>query len=450
MTTTKFSQVPQERAPAFESPVLPRSFLSSHRPSHLEVVGRVPRYPAGAAQAKLSAVVVPTSRPLAQSRLGLELAARCAEVRNAQFVVIRSGPATRDRFPSELAARTAVPTIVIDLPQGFSGYLSEFRNIFHPVANRYRQSDLAQKRNLALLLGLLAGWETVLLLDDDITTRRASLQPRRPQPLPAELVLRLDDVFAEFRYNQNLLAAGYLQKDFDDNSVVCHVRKLAGLPQEGFISGGAMVIRCTETIPFFPAAYNEDWLFLFVVMMQDLHRCPSSGVKRIGAIHQAAYYPFAAPRARGEEFGDVFAEGLYNLLEFSADDIDRQARSPEYWKQVIHDRKSMISHLIVQFQDRYGPTDHPVVNDVESCLRTALAVYPSTLAESAELMVSYFRALMGDLPTWYGYTERLVSKHGRELPLLGAIATLGIDARLYEIPSEGPQWLPQPRQGVAS
>jgi hypothetical protein len=442
MTTNEFTQ---------RLPEGPRGGPGSvgHHPSHLEVVGRVPRYPVDADQSELSAVVVPTSRPLRESRVGLALAAHCAEVRNAPLVVIRSGAAIRDPFPPELAARTSRPTIVIDLPNSSHPFLPGLSNARHPVATKHRKNDVGDKRNLAVLIGLLAGWETMLLLDDDITTRRASQLPLRSQHLSPELVMRLDDVFAEFKHNPHLMAAGYLQKDFDDNSVVCHVRKLAGLEQEGFISGGAVVIRCIPGLPYFPAAYNEDWLFLFFLMMQDWHRCPSSGVKRIGSIHQSAYYPFAAPRAKREEFGDAFAEGLFNLLELSPEEIAREARSLEYWKHVVHARQSMITHMLAGFQDRYGPTEHAIVNDVESALRAALSVYPDSLAKSATLMAGYFDALMADLPTWNEHTRSLAATYGRGAPLNQALSVLKVESTVSEVYNPGVQWLPQQRRKVA-
>lgn len=444
-TFVPFDPLVEPRLP----PSSPARSAAGHRPSHLELVGRVPHYFGGVDQAELSAIVMPTSRRLAQSRIGLELASQIAEARDAQLVVLRSGPATLDRFPAELSAMTSRPTTVIDLPARVGGRLPELSNARHRVATQYRKSDLGLKRNLALLLGLACGWKTVLLLDDDITTRRAAQLPRRPLSLPADVVLRLNDVFAAFAASPDLKAAGYLQKDFDDNSVVCHVRKLAGLEQEEFISGGALVVRCTDEIPFFPAAYNEDWLFLFAVMLQDRQR-PSSGVQRIGSVHQAAYYPFKTPRARGEEFGDVFAEGLFALLDQPAVEIVRAAASVEYWKDVVHERKTMITAMLGQFQEQHGATDHQVINDVDSCLRAALAVYPGSLAQSATLMTTYFQSLMADLGAWYEYTERLGQDAGGCQGLPEALASLGVEGAVEEVWPQSVPWLPKPRTRCSS
>lgn len=117
-----------------------------------------------------------------------------------------------------------------------------------------------------------------------------------------------------------------------------------------------------------------------------------------------------APRARAEELGDVLAEGLYTLLDHPAADIIRTATDPDHWTGVIHERQRMITSLLTQFQDTYGPTDHLIINDVDHCLRTALAVYPATLRDAATLMTSYVETLLDDLDTWYQHTEQFAAR----------------------------------------
>ena len=56
--------------------------------------------------------------------------------------------------------------------------------------------------------------------------------------------------------------AGMVCREYPDNSVVCHARRLAGLPQDNFVSGSARGVRCDDVaLPFFPDIYNEDWFF---------------------------------------------------------------------------------------------------------------------------------------------------------------------------------------------
>jgi hypothetical protein len=98
-------------------------------------------------------------------------------------------------------------------------------------------------------------------------------------------------------------------REFPDNSVVCHARRLAKLPQDNFVSGSVLGVRCGDpTLPFFPDVYNEDWFFFSrAVARHDL--------LSVGVATQTPYEPFANPRrAAHEEFGDLLAEGLYALI----------------------------------------------------------------------------------------------------------------------------------------
>ena len=55
---------------------------------------------------------------------------------------------------------------------------------------------------------------------------------------------------------------GLTCREYPDNSVVCHARRLAGLPQDTFVSGAALGVNCNDQpLPFFPEQYNEDWFF---------------------------------------------------------------------------------------------------------------------------------------------------------------------------------------------
>jgi hypothetical protein len=159
------------------------------------------------------------------------------------------------------------------------------------VASGGRTSDLSIKRNLGLLLARLNGWRKVVFLDDDITRSRAESFTR--------LAWQLD----------RTQIAGMICRDFPDNSVVCHARRLAGLPQDNFVSGAVLGVRCDDLpLPFFPDIYNEDWFaFSPAVVRREL--------ANVGDATQTEYEPFASPtRARHEEFGDLLAEGLYTLI----------------------------------------------------------------------------------------------------------------------------------------
>lgn len=443
---TPFSPLAHSFGPTFRtsSPqAVPRTGL--HRSTHLGLISLVPRYGVLARRAgvPLSAVVVPTSRPAEGVSSGLGLAARCAEAQGTQLVVIRSGAASRASFPPYLAPLGSPPTLVIDLPDQADLLLPHLRNLRsneHRVATLHRNSDVGLKRNLALLLGHLCGWGCIALLDDDLTTRRASQVPSPSTVDSADPLLRLDDVLADFAEYPELRAAGYLQKDFDDNSVVCHVRRLAGWPQEGFISGGAMVVRCGRDLPFFPSAYNEDWLFIFSLIMQGRHTHPSSTVKLVGTVHQDAYYPFSAPRARSEELGDVFAEGLFSLLDETRDTVYSLARSPQYWQDVIGRRQNMILNLLLELRTEYSFQASGLLSDVDESLRAALGVYQGSITAWAAELSGYFSRLMADLDEWHTQLDRLAPANpASSLELDEALATLELSPYVTRVNARSPR-----------
>ena len=103
--------------------------------------------------------------------------------------------------------------------------------------------------------------------------------------------------------------AGMVCRDFPDNSVVCHARRLAGFPQDNFVSGSVLGVNCDDLpFPFFPDIYNEDWFFFSKAVAR-------LELANVGDAAQRPYKPFADPeRARHEEFGDLLAEGLFSLI----------------------------------------------------------------------------------------------------------------------------------------
>src|SRR5262249_16071853 len=93
---------------------------------------------------------------------------------------------------------------------------------------------------------------------------------------------------------------------FYDNSVLFHAYRLAEGDHGTFLGSTLFVNPSTET-SFFPPVYNEDWLFFA------LHAV-AGRVAVAGTVSQLAYDPFVHVRAFHEEFGDIFAEGIIQLL----------------------------------------------------------------------------------------------------------------------------------------
>lgn len=398
-----------------------------HRPSHLDLISPVPHYGMNEPAIRLSAVVVPTHRAAGDAGDGLGLAARLAEANDAQLIILRSAAAARTPFPQDLIPATSGPTAVVDLSERAWCSLPPLLNGQHVVATRNRRSDIAGKRNLALLIGQLCRWDSVLMLDDDISLRRSSQLPRVLDSAGTHPFLRLDDVLSDFAANPRLRAAGFLQKDFDDNSVVCHARRLAGHPQAGFISGGALVVRCGGRPPFFPSAYNEDWLFFFCAMLEGRHSHPTDAIKYVGTVHQSPYQPFSVSRARSEELGDVLAEGLFALLDTAGPDLCAIARSRRYWQEIIWRRQDMILDLIQEFRSRRPGPGQDQLAQIDDALRAALGVYEGPRGRWAAALAQYFDLLMLDLSSWHRHLDTVTPASSRDvLSVPEALARLGL------------------------
>jgi len=372
----------------------------SHRSSHARLLAPVPHYLPGPQQPrlKLSGLVVPTARPVGMGS-GLALASQFAEAKEAQLVVIRSGEASDRSFPEAMVPRTALPTAVIDLPPGVAGQLAGRSNEF-VVATLHRNNDVGYKRNVGLLLGRMCGWEALLYLDDDIRSTPASQSVGAGRASRRDPLARLNDVLADFAMYPNLHAAGYFERDMDDNSVVCHARRLVGRPQEIFISGGALAVRPGGPLPFFSSAYNEDWLFFLMLMLNGQHTLPSSAVRYVGTIHQDTYYPFTVPRARSEELGDLLAEGLFSLVGEAREDLLATASSAAFWEHAVDERCRMISELLADLYRLGGGARHGVMVDAEQALQAARSVYTDSSVDPAKAVARFFEAFVSDQKSW--------------------------------------------------
>ena len=109
---------------------------------------------------------------------------------------------------------------------------------------------------------------------------------------------------------------------------------------------------------FFPDVYNEDWFFF-------ARQAAARSLSKIGEVGQEEYKPFIDPsRAKREEFGDLLAEGLYNLFESTGGwDFKDQlsvAAKPRFWQQVREGREFLISETsqrLTDARDKGGAVD---------------------------------------------------------------------------------------------
>lgn len=251
-----------------------------------------------------------------------------------------------------------------------------------------RDNDLSFKRNFGLLLCVLAGWDKVVFLDDDLWVPKAEDLGR---------VGTLLDTFP---------AVGLRVEGFPDNSVVCHANRAVGGFQETFIGGGALGVDVRKLNTFFPDIYNEDWLFL-------LDRLTERGAAVVGSVKQAAYNPFRnSDRAVMEEFGDCLAEGIYALLDSGGSLRDADEK---YWETFLAERH----RLIMKIWDSV-PRSNRQAWDKDEIADALLASAERCLSIKPWQCVQYLEAWETDVLTWQ---EFVADRRRRE----DASGSAGID-----------------------
>ncbi|EXG79204.1 hypothetical protein CryarDRAFT_0232 [Cryptosporangium arvum DSM 44712] len=272
--------------------------------------------------AHVDMIAVPTSRPVSY----LAHAVRLAERLDCTLLVLASGKCSASEVVRRYGARLDDRLIVIDVPIGYAQSEPMFRFRADAVAPEVttRPSDTSVKRNLALVLAKSLGVRALFFLDDDI------IVPDWVDVCRAAAVM-----------GRGHRAAGLFVDGYPDNSVVCHANRLTGGQQDTFVGGGALMVDAQQATGFFPNVYNEDWFFL-------LDSAADRAVATTGTAVQRPYDPFHSPhRARGEEFGDVLAEGLFWRLDLG--DSVRGADAA-FWKRAL-DRRL---HFIDEVQERVG------------------------------------------------------------------------------------------------
>ena len=159
--------------------------------------------------AGVDGLVVPTARPVSWMREAMALASSldCVVV----AVCSRRNSATD---AVHLAQDLRVATIALDIEDCQDVLAHSSARALLKDTQFEHKTDAGDKRNLALLLSRIAGWERVLFLDDDIY----GVDPRH-----ARAAAGLLDRYA---------AVGLRNVGFPDNSVVCHAFRMIGGPQE--------------------------------------------------------------------------------------------------------------------------------------------------------------------------------------------------------------------------
>ncbi len=316
------------------------------------------------AEAHLDAIVVPSVRKGANLNQAGQLAAETGAV----LVVVCSGVPASLQAAASLRARARRRWIVVSL------YDSPWRHdLLRMSSDRVSEAlwgwlwgDLDVKRNLGLVLARMVGWDRLLFLDDDI---RGLSSTQLSQA--AGLLGRHDLV-------------GFEVRSFPDNSVVRHAFRLIGGEQDVFISGAALVTASSAAeSAFFPHIYNEDWLYMLPILEQ-------GPLGMVGQVRQLKYNPFRPARARAEEFGDLIAEGLLELLLTNG---SLGPPPPAWWERCKLQRSRFLAELMQALHD----SPHASARAAHAAVGAGLDRLSQIPAEACSDWVSSWRR---DLSVW--------------------------------------------------
>jgi hypothetical protein len=369
---------------------------TSHLSSHARLLRAAPRTPVDVGRqryARPDAIIVPATRP-ASALAGIIGLAAALE---STIVVLCSRQAKVDQIADRIGRVVGARGIVVQIDEGyqlpdltFETSSSAFSN-----ANANRASDLSVKRNIGLLMARLHGWRKIAFVDDDIT-------------MSAQDLVRLGQ---QLDHHQ---ITGMICQDYPDNSVFCHARRLAKMPQDVFVTGAVLGVNCSDLpLPFFSDIYNEDWFFFAEAAA---HR----RLTKVGEARQAVYDPYAEPaRASHEEFGDLLAEGLYALIEKLHAPTDLRHRggfyaavaalaADKYWSTFIDVRRLALIDTWSRLED-FTKRDS-CSDDVFAALKSLDAAdkryidteYPIT----PQHCVAFLDALQRDIAAWNAVYQR--------------------------------------------
>jgi hypothetical protein len=341
-------------------------------------------------QAKVDAIIVPTARPVVY----LKQAAVAAKALGCPLVTLHSRQWTNAHAASHYLGQAEIDLIAIDVPEAVQLRLPALETS-RLLANTIfeRRTDTSAKRNLALVLSHMLGWERVVFLDDDI---------RVPDPTDLSKAAGLLDTHT---------AVGLRNTGFPDNSVVCHAFRDAGGKQGTFIGGGALAVDVKRNRSFFPNIYNEDWFYV----LEAGKRLQS--VATVGQVVQQAYDPYRnTDRARAEEFGDVLAEGTFWLLDQGKTASDGDL---EHWLDFLAKRKRFIEQVLdtVERTTKIESAEQArMVEALKASLGRLACITPT-------LCIAYLQALVADQEQWQRHIQRL-RRQPREMAL-GSLARKG-------------------------
>jgi len=319
----------------------------------------------------VDALLVPASRsggPCVPHLVQLAAALGCP------LVLLCSKGASAGSLASALGHGPA-DVLAVDLPSAYAPPGPTFETTGLAEHLSPRRTDLTVKRNTFLLLSVMAGWERVLLVDDDMLLSDVPSLHRA-----AALLETYDVVSPDVAW-------------FPDGSTTGHISLALGEERQKFITTGAMLVRPRATGSFFPHVYNEDWLYA----VGDDVLLP---VAVCGRATQLPYDPYRhAQRAGDEEFGELIALGVYWLLQRGG--AMEVATRTEFWTRLRQLRSTRLAHLAAALSSADLPDGPRMQASLERARCTLEGI---TAADCAAFVGAWlrdkvrWRAYLGALP----------------------------------------------------
>ena len=357
----------------------------TQRTSHAHLsqdVSASPAPPAKSRNGRLDAIIVPASRPASFLQPAIDLAASL----NVLLVMLCSKQTRVEQVAQRVASTPGAKCLIVPITESWRHAAFPSRTSAPGFADVQagRKSDLSLKRNLGLVLARLHGWNKIAFVDDDIRLSRTDKIARLAGQLDVHQV------------------AGMVVPRFPDNSVVCHARRLADLPQDVFLTGAVLAVHCNNLpLSFFPNIYNEDWFFF-------AREAATRRLPRVGQALQEAYDPFASPdRAGWEEFGDLLAEGLFALFGEGDPSVPFTEQLCEatrnYWDRFIDARREMMTETKTLLQRL--ALDDPGRHRVHSAFDSLEVAQSSLDTIKPDICVNFLEAYLDDLRDWQEFTN---------------------------------------------
>jgi len=313
--------------------------------SYLHLLGNSPVQP----EANFDLIIVPQCRPPEAIKRAAELAGAVGTT----LLSLCSHEAEADKVADVLSDMRGGPLswYTVDVPSGYAipGFELTAQRQIPDLCAKDPGWNLSDKRNIGMAIGRMIGARRIFFHDDDLRVSPGALH---------QVGLML--------HKRNI--AGLKCAGFPDKSVLMHAKNeilafQANDPELGMgsgrgaqrinagqISANSMGVDPSRVLDHFPIIYNEDWLFAYYSIQRGLAGIAQEVYK------QDSYDPFVKDRIRGEEFGDLVIDGLYNRLN------DRLRGKPtgdladaRYWQETIEARRRQYEALMRAIPARRNP-----------------------------------------------------------------------------------------------